>query len=337
MLQRLAKSRNWPQLRAPRLVHFGSSARSFRRFTRLQALEFSSIAAVSLSVLDAVEFHLIVEGLYWETNVTSCASAPRPSVGGRVRGRGSPWWQNHRTSSFSTDGVFTADWWGLTLTLQIHPQLRSLTLERRRRGPGSQHSIWNGARGQSFSAGLRHFYESSLVDLFQRTSTRHEVVKVQIHQNHFHQKKIFIKNHFHQKTNFIKKPLSSKCHFHQKPLSSKNHFSSKTIFIKNQFHQNQFHQKPISSEHFLVRGTHHPSKNNIVPYLCESVRGPKGPRRPSHKHGLCPPLGSQLAFCWTLPAEGRQCSAEKPAEGPKGGCLGFRSLGFRVQGLGFRV
>ena len=87
--------------------------------------------------------------------------------------------------------------------------------------------------------------------------------KVQVHQNHFHQKNIFIKihihrkplsskttlikNQFHQKTNFIKKPLSSKTtfikdHFHQKPLSSK------TNFIKNQFHQNHFHQKPFSSE-----------------------------------------------------------------------------------------
>ena len=104
--------------------------------------------------------------------------------------------------------------------------------------------------------------------------------KVQVHQNHFHQKKIFIKIHFHQKplsskttfiknqfhqnATFIKMPLSSKStfiknHFHQKP------FSSKTNFIKNQFHQrpissktifikNQFHQKPISSEHFLSEG-----------------------------------------------------------------------------------
>ena len=50
--------------------------------------------------------------------------------------------------------------------------------------------------------------------------------KVQVHQNHFHQKTFFIKNQFHQR-----------------PLSSK------TIFIKN-----QFHQKPISSEHFLSEG-----------------------------------------------------------------------------------
>ena len=96
----------------------------------------------------------------------------------------------------------------------------------------------------------------------------------------FSSKSTFIKNHFHQKplsskTNFIKKPLikmplSSKTtfiknHFHQKP------FSSKTNFIKN-----QFHQKPISSEHFLSEG---PTTAT-----------------PSHKHGLCPPLGSQLAF-----------------------------------------
>ena len=117
--------------------------------------------------------------------------------------------------------------------------------------------------------------------------------KVQVHQNHFHQKKIFIKNHFHQKplsskTNFIKKPLSSKCHFHQKPLSSK------TIFIKNHFHQkpissettfikNHFHQKPISSKtNFIralpVRGTHHPCKNNIIRVRVKASRA-FGPRR----------------------------------------------------------
>ena len=74
------------------------------------------------------------------------------------------------------------------------------------------------------------------------------------------------------KTTFIKKKIFIKIHFHQKPLSSKCHF----------------HQA------LLVRGTHHPSKNNIV-VLCESVAG-RRPATPSHKHGLCPPLGSQLAF-----------------------------------------
>ena len=88
--------------------------------------------------------------------------------------------------------------------------------------------------------------------------------KVQVHQNHFHQKKFFIKNHFHQK------PLSSKNHFHQNATFIENHFhqkppSSKTTFIKNHFHQrplsskttfirDHFHQKPISSEHFLSEG-----------------------------------------------------------------------------------
>ena len=88
--------------------------------------------------------------------------------------------------------------------------------------------------------------------------------KVQVHQNHFHQKKIFIKIHFHQK------PLSSKTtfitnQFHQKTTFIKMPLSSKTIFIKNHFHQrplssktifikNQFHQKPISLEHFLSEG-----------------------------------------------------------------------------------
>ena len=58
--------------------------------------------------------------------------------------------------------------------------------------------------------------------------------RVQVHQNHFHQKKIFIKNHFHQKP-----------------------FSSKTIFIKNHFHQNHFHQKPLSSKTTFIKNHFH--------------------------------------------------------------------------------
>ena len=108
--------------------------------------------------------------------------------------------------------------------------------------------------------------------------------KVQVHQNHFHQKKFF-----------IKMPLSSKCHFHQKPLSSK------TTFIKNHFHQkpfssettfikNHFHQKPISSKtNFIralpVRGTHHPSKNNTV-RVCVKASRAEGPRR-LHTNTAC--------------------------------------------------
>ena len=76
--------------------------------------------------------------------------------------------------------------------------------------------------------------------------------KVQVHQNHFHQKIFFIKNHFHQKP-FSSKTTFIKNHFHQKPISSKTNFI--TIFIKN-----HFHQKPISSktnfirDHFLLEG-----------------------------------------------------------------------------------
>ena len=94
-------------------------------------------------------------------------------------------------------------------------------------------------------------------------AVKYKFIKTTFIKKFFSSKSTFIKNHFHQKplsskTNFIKMPLSSKCHFHQTPLSSK------TIFIKN-----QFHQKPISSKtNFIrtlpVRGTHHPSKNNIV-------------------------------------------------------------------------
>ena len=103
-------------------------------------------------------------------------------------------------------------------------------------------------------------------------------------------------NHFHQKTTFIKKPLSSKNHFHQKPLSSK------TTFIKNQFHQrpfssktnfikNQFHQRPLP-----VRGTHHPSKNNIV-RVCVKASRAEGPRRLHTNTAYAPPLESQPPFC----------------------------------------
>ena len=122
-----------------------------------------------------------------------------------------------------------------------------------------------------------------------------ETGKVQVHQNHFHQKKFFIKIHFHQK------PLSSKTTF------IKNHFHQKTTFIKNQFHQrpissettfikNHFHQKPISSKtNFIralpVRGTHHPSKNNIV-RVCVKASRAEGPRR-LHTNTAC-------AHLWTL-------------------------------------
>ena len=130
------------------------------------------------------------------------------------------------------------------------------------------------------------------------------------------------------------KPLSSKTNFIKKPISSKNHFSSKTTFIKNQFHQkttfikNHFHQKPISSKtNFIralpVRGTHHPSKNNKVRVFLEGVAG-RRPATPSHKHGLCPPLGSQLAFFLNIAGRRLAMFSKKARWGSKSGCLGFR-------------
>ena len=135
--------------------------------------------------------------------------------------------------------------------------------------------------------------------------------KVQVHQNHFHQnplsskstfiknhfhqkplssKTTFIKNHFHQKTNFIKKPLSSKCHFHQKPLSSK------TTFIKNHFHQKPFSSKTNFTRALPVRGTHHPSKNNVV-RVCVKASRAEGPRR-LHTNTACAHLwGLSWPFC----------------------------------------
>ena len=79
--------------------------------------------------------------------MTSCASVPSPSVGGRIRGRGHHDGRfTERTSSFSTVVVLVGinttaflprNWtqcaaprlMGLTLTLQIHLHLRSLTVD----------------------------------------------------------------------------------------------------------------------------------------------------------------------------------------------------------------
>ena len=121
--------------------------------------------------------------------------------------------------------------------------------------------------------------------------------KVQVHQNHFHQKKIssskttFIKNHFHQK------PISSKNQFHQKTTFIKKPLSSKTSFIKDHFHQkpissetnfirNHFHQKPFSSEKMKRKG----GTVNIV-RVCVKVS----------------------------PAEGGRCSTWRSVEGRKAG------------------
>ena len=130
-------------------------------------------------------------------------------------------------------------------------------------------------------------------------TVKYKFIKTTFIKKNFSSKSTFIKNHFHQKplsskTNFIKKPLSSKCHFHQKPLSSE------TTFIKN-----QFHQRPLSSKTNFIKNQFHqstscqrdppPEQKQHIPCLCESVAG-RRPVTPSHKHGLCPPLGSQLAF-----------------------------------------
>ena len=113
--------------------------------------------------------------------------------------------------------------------------------------------------------------------------------EVQVHQNHFHQKTIFIKNHFHQKP-FSSETTFIRDHFHQKP------FSSKTIFIKN-----QFHQRPLSSKTNSCQRDPSPEQKQSCPCLYESVAG-RRPATPSHKHGLCPPLGSQLAFLLNIAA-----------------------------------
>ena len=178
--------------------------------------------------------------------------------------------------------------------------------------------------------------------------------KVQVHQNHFHQKKFFIKIHFHQKplsskTTFIKnqfhqKPISSKKQFHQNATFIKMPLSSKTTFIKNHFHQrpissetnfirDHFHQKPFSSKtnfiktNFIralpVRGTHHPSKNNIV-RVCVKASRAEGPRRLHTNTAYAHLLGLSWPFCWTLPARRPAMFSRKVRWGSKGGCLGFR-------------
>ena len=93
--------------------------------------------------------------------------------------------------------------------------------------------------------------------------------KVQVHQNHFHQKKIFIKIHFHQKplsskTTFIKNQFHQKTTFIKMPLSSKttfikNHFHQKPISSKTNFIKNQFHQKPFSSKTNFIKNQFHQS------------------------------------------------------------------------------
>ena len=133
--------------------------------------------------------------------------------------------------------------------------------------------------------------------------------KVQVHQNHFHQKNFFIK-----------------IHFHQKPLSSK------TNFIKN-----QFHQKPIFIRALPVRGTHHPSRNNIVRVCVKASRAFAGlrPATPSHKHGLCPGFRVQGLG---LQGSGFRSPGFKVQVFRVWGLglwgLGFRSLGFRSVGFG---
>ena len=152
-------------------------------------------------------------------------------------------------------------------------------------------------------------------------SVKYKFIKTNFIKKNFSSKSTFIKNHFHQKplspkTNFIKKPLSSKNHFHQKCHFHQKTLSSKTTFIKNHFHQNpissktnfirdHFHQKPFSSNTNFIKNQFHqstscqrdppPEQKQYSPCLCESVAG-RRPATPSHKHGLCPPLGSQLAF-----------------------------------------
>ena len=85
--------------------------------------------------------------------------------------------------------------------------------------------------------------------------------KVQVHQNHFHQKKFFHQNQLSSKTTFIKN------HFHRKPLSSKttfikNHFHPKPLSSKTTFIQNHFHQKPLSSKTTFIRNHFHQKKWN---------------------------------------------------------------------------
>ena len=143
--------------------------------------------------------------------------------------------------------------------------------------------------------------------------------KVQVHQNHFHQKIFSLKIHFHQKTTFIKKPRSSKNHVHQKTTFIKNHFhqrplSSKTNFIRNQFHQkpfssetifirNHFHQKPFSSEKMKRKGG---TVKKVS--VCVKASPAEGRRRLHTNTAYARFSGFNRPSCGTTPAKGRRCS-----------------------------
>ena len=133
-------------------------------------------------------------------------------------------------------------------------------------------------------------------------------VKYKFIKNHFHQKPISSKTHFHQKTTFIKKQ------FHQRPLSSK------TTSIKNQLHQRPFSSETTSCQRDPGLGGGGGARGRPRP------PPPPPPPAEQKQHGSCSPLGSQPAFLLNIAAEGRQCSAERPAEGPK---VGVQVLGFR--------
>ena len=101
--------------------------------------------------------------------------------------------------------------------------------------------------------------------------------------------------------------LTFPCPEHLHFFSNCGRCAVKYKFIKTTFIKKNFHQKPI----FL---RDHSEQKQHSPCLCESVAG-RRPATPSHKHGLCPPLGVSTGL--SVEHEGQQCSVERPAEGPK--------------------
>ena len=140
--------------------------------------------------------------------------------------------------------------------------------------------------------------------------TKSKCGKIQVHQNHFHQKKIFIKIHIHQK------PLSSKTtfiknQFHQKTTFIKKPLSSKTSFIKDHFHQkttfirNHFHQKPFSSETTSCQIVWLHTVNIVR--VCVKASPAEGWRRLHTNTAYARFSGFNGPSCEASPAEGRRC------------------------------
>ena len=90
-------------------------------------------------------------------------------------------------------------------------------------------------------------------------------------------------------------------------ISGRTHFHPKSISSNDTFNQHWFHPKKITC------GT-----INMV-RVCVKASPAEGWRHFHTNTAYVHFWGLSRSFCWTLAAEGLQCSAERPAEGPKVG------------------